>query len=296
MRLIDAFREIGPIMVEMNRSEISRMQSAARLILATLDELVQRELRGRDFSAADRDAVTQDIAFRLVRSGPRGVRPGDPDHDGGVRGWLTFAVRNGARDIWRRRARFRQPGRPGDLDRGGDPLDRLPADDSVGDEAMTTAIDKGRAAAILAAARKYLFAVLVPSVVARKDARSPRAGQRFQAAFLELRRAVRDEVDVNALAAESLRADGFEVTGERLSRRRAALDKRYQRVREALLDRVEREERAGEIDALTARAMVALVQEELYLQRRSDAVVQRAAAGKSPRQRRRHDSGSWGPS
>jgi hypothetical protein len=113
---------------------------------------------------------------------------------------------------------------------------------------------------------------------------------------MELRRAVKDEIDVNALAADSLRADGFDVTDERLSRRRAALDKRYQRVREACLDGIESDELAGHINANEARAMVVLVQQELYLQRRSDSIARRVDPGTGRRRRTRVDSGTWGPS
>lgn len=281
MRLVDAFCDIQPVGPDAPAAKRDRLQTAARILLQELEDLARREMRSSDFSAADRDTVVQTVAYRLVKAGPRGRREGDPQRDGEVRGWLSIAVRNASRDLIRRRARFAWPTMDRDSRQPADPVERLRAGEPTDDTPLAEQVDRRRAEALLEQSRRTLYALTVPAIVARKNGRSPGAGDRFKETIDELRRAVRDSLSIEDLARQSLEADGMDVDPSKIAARRAALDKRFQRAREACLEAIDADLRGGAIDEDQVRATRLVLQHELYVQQRSDGVV--AKARRKPR-------------
>jgi DNA-directed RNA polymerase specialized sigma24 family protein len=91
--LLEAFRQCGPLIGEPTTD--AARNTAAETLHRTLNALAA----GIGFDASIREEAIQVVLFRLARSGPRGVRAGDPDSDAAVRGYLKNAVRNAARDL-----------------------------------------------------------------------------------------------------------------------------------------------------------------------------------------------------
>lgn len=277
MNLVDALAQLRPVPAGADGPEQLRLRSAARLLLAALRDVALYELPANRFSASDRDNVIQDVLYRLLRAGPRGQRHGDPTDDSGVRRWLRRAVRNGRNDRWRRQ-RHETTVESGAY--------RRALDHAALAQPTTQPQHLARARALLAAAREHLEDHMLPAIAAMKEHRSPGAGERFSANIGELRQAVLQGVPVSALVERGLQAEGGAVTAARSRSRRAALDKRFQRLREPILAAIEADHTAGVIDTDMRSALLVLVRTELYLQERSDALVHR------PR-RARPDSGGF---
>ena len=90
--LLDAFRSIGPLVGSSQADEV-RDAAAARL-LETLYRLVSPLRMDRGV----KDDVVQVVVTRLCRSGPRGVRAGDPESDEALERYLRRALWNALRD------------------------------------------------------------------------------------------------------------------------------------------------------------------------------------------------------
>ncbi len=273
MELLSAFRELQPVTPGLHPEVRARVRDAARVLFSELHRLAEREFRGRGLNDADRDGVVQTILYRLLQAGPRGVRENDPQSSDAVTGWLTQAVRNAARDVFRKRKRLVHPRGFGEEGHEQDWFAQQPADESVDDGAIIDRLERARAGHAVARARSRLWSVLVPRAVARKERRSPGAGARLHGSLEELRKAVAAGSDVNELARQSLIAEGVDADRKTLGKRRAALDKRFQRAREAVLAMIDEERDRGDIDELIAKALVFVVQEELYMQRRGDSLA-----------------------
>jgi hypothetical protein len=119
LSLLEAFRRCGPLIGEPGAD--ATRNAAAAMLNGALQTLVA----GIGFDASIREEAIQVVLFRLTRSGPRGLRAGDPDTDAAVRGYLKNAVKNAARDLLPRRNMV-----PIDA-AAADPIDRGPMPDEV---------------------------------------------------------------------------------------------------------------------------------------------------------------------
>jgi hypothetical protein len=114
--LLEAFRQCGPLIGE-PATDAAR-NTAAEVLHSALTALVA----GIGFDASIREEAVQVVLFRLARSGPRGVRTGDPDSNAAVRGYLKNAVRNAARDLLPQRTTIPIDGSTTDpIDKGPQP-------------------------------------------------------------------------------------------------------------------------------------------------------------------------------
>lgn len=276
MDLLAAFRQLQPITPGLPAAQRRVVRESASLLFAELHRLAARDVRGFGFSHADRDNIVQTVLYRLLQAGPRGVREHDPQSADAVSGWLTQAVRNAMRDLFRKRKKRVQPRSFSQDGTERDWFAEQPADDSVDDGVLIERLEHRRMADVVRRARTRIWAVLVPRAVARKERRSPGAGARLHLTLEELRSAVLEGVDVGEVARRSLVAEGIAPISRVVGKRRAALDKRYQRAREALLAVVDEDVDRGDVNATMGRALVIVVQDELYLQRRKDALVARS--------------------
>ena len=279
MDLLAAFRQLQPISPGLPSPQRRVVREAASLLFAELHRLAARDVRGFGFSDADRDNIVQTVLYRLLQAGPRGVREHDPQSADAVSGWLTQAVRNAMRDLFRKRKKRVQPRSFGKDGVERDWFAEQPADDSVDDGVAIERLEGRRAAEVVQQARTRLWAVLVPRAVARKERRSPGAGARLLLTLEDLREAVAAELDVNEIARRSLVAGGIAVTPPGLTKRRSALDKRFQRAREALLSVIDEDADRGDVASFVGQAMLLVLQDELYLQRRKDSLVARDRPG-----------------
>jgi hypothetical protein len=98
MSLLEAFRLLGP--VGDDPAEDAGREEAARVLLAEVQSICRRM---RSFREGDLEDASGELMKRLVRRGPRGIRPYDPASDSEVRPWLRRALKNNALDILDRR-------------------------------------------------------------------------------------------------------------------------------------------------------------------------------------------------
>ncbi|MCO4761534.1 MAG: hypothetical protein KC502_08530 [Myxococcales bacterium] len=292
MDLLAAFRQLQPLTAKLSPADRRLVQRSAQLLFAELHRLAGREVRGFGFSEADRDNVVQTILYRMVAAGPRGVREHDPQSADAVSGWLTQAVRNAMRDMFRKRKHFAQPRSIGTDGKERDWFAQQPADDSVDDGLLVDRLERRRMAEVIKRARTRLWAVLVPRAVSRKERRSAGAGARLHLTLEELRGAVAEGIDVGEVARRALIAEGNEPIKRVLGKRRTALDKRFQRAREALLAVIDEDVDRGDVDEVMGRALVLVVQDELYMQRRKDSLAARGRKAQ-PIPGPRSSSGGW---
>ncbi len=276
MDLLAAFRQLQPLTPGLPESHRRVVSEAAQLLFAELHRIAGRDVRGFGFSEADRDNVVQTVLYRMLQSGPRGVREHDPQSADAVCGWLTQAVRNAMRDLFRKRKHVVQPRSVGKDGQEHDWFAQQPSDDSVDDGLIVERLERRRASEVVQRARVRLWTVLVPRAVARKERRSPGAGGRLHVTLEELRAAVAEGLDVGEVARRSLVAEGIPAVAPALGKRRTALDKRYQRAREAMLAVIDEDADSGAVVALVGKAMVLVMQDELYLQRRENSLVARS--------------------
>src|SRR5687768_9564738 len=104
MTLLEAFREIGPRSTDAVITD-RRSDAAATLLIE-----LRRISRDPNYGP---DAIST-VLFNLVRSGPRGVRTGDPDSDESVKAFLIVAYGNATRTMARTAARRRESDAPVD--------------------------------------------------------------------------------------------------------------------------------------------------------------------------------------
>jgi DNA-directed RNA polymerase specialized sigma24 family protein len=160
MILLEAFRECAPLVSD---SECDAVRSNAwTLLYEELKNLCRRVSGPRE----DLDDAVAIVAIRLQQSGPRGIRPGDPDSDARVRGYLVNALKNAVHDL---RAPADQENIEAD-DRGVSRFRDLNSPDPE-EEAMTAQRLREEEAA-----RRKLFDEIVPAVAG--DLRSD-AGEEF---------------------------------------------------------------------------------------------------------------------
>lgn len=271
MDLVAAFRSLQPIGAHLGATERRDAQNAARVLYGTLTRLAQRELRRSDFGDDDRDSVVSTVLYRMVAQGPRGARAGDPTDEDGVTGWLVTAVRNAGRDLQRGRRRHRSLD---EVNENGQSLgERLRVDDRSAEEVQQQASAAQQQDAALDKAGRVLHAVVIPRAVRNKERKAEGAGARLHVTLVELRAAAMAENDVASLAEAELRAAGQPFDKKELGKRRAALDKRFQRAREAVLAEVEAMREEGLLDAALHAALGVRIQAELYLQKRKDSLL-----------------------
>lgn len=271
MDLVEAFRTLQPIGPHLPAAQQRAAQESARVLYGLLARLAQRELRRSDFGDDERDSVVSTVLFRMVSQGPRGAREGDPSDADGVTGWLCTAIRNAGRDLQRARRNHRSLDAQ---DQDGRTLgERVTADDRAGDDAHYESAAANRREAAVRQAGRVLHAVVIPRAVQSKERKSQGAGERLHVTLVELRAAAMDERDVQELAEAEMKAAGEKIEPRGLARRRAALDKRFQRAREAVLAEVEVMREEGLIDAALYAALGVQIQAELYLQKRKDSLL-----------------------
>jgi len=296
MDLVEAFVSLQPLAPHLSPAEARAARDAARVLHGELVVMSRQQLPGRSFSDDDRDTVVSTVLYRMVKLGPRRGRPGDPTDLSGVRVWLVTAVRNAGRDILRQR----RPTRSLDDDSSSSAaslaaeVSRAMADASGqadrGADGSSVAEQQDQAAREVNLERQahtMLHAVVLPRAVRTKERAAPGAGERLQVTLIELQAAASAGRDVQEIAAAELAQDpAAAATPQALQKRRAAIDKRFQRAREAVLAEIDLMRKEDQInDAMVARLSLA-VQEVLYLQRRRDSVLAnhvRAAAVKRDR-------------
>lgn len=296
MDLVEAFASLQPLAPHLTPAEARSARDGARLLHAELVVLSRQQLPRRSFSDDDRDSVVSTVLYRMVKLGPRRGRPGDPTDLSGVRVWLVTAVRNAGRDILRQR----RPTRSLDEEaaNGGHALaaevsramadatgqsDRGADGSSVAEQQSAAA----REATLEREAHTMLHAIVLPRTIRTKERAAPGAGERLQITLVDLQAAVSAGRDVQEIAAAEVAQDpNADNTPQALQKRRAAIDKRFQRAREAVLAEIDLMRKENQInDAMVARLSLA-VQEVLYLQKRRDSVLAnhvRAAAHKRDR-------------
>lgn len=273
LKLRDAFISLQPIGHRTPVRERTRLQEAGRVMLDAINERARAVMPPGKYSDSDRDTAVQTVLFRLIKAGPRGPRAGDPSSDEGVARWLSRAIRNAMNDQHRRQKRHVQ------------------IDDRVMDKRAHAAhrggsggarrVSERRITDAIAEARARLFSEIIPAVQKRKAGASKAAALRFVANVETLTSAVRSGQTVVHVATTELRAEGVDETDAKrwrksLNTRRTALDKRFQRVREHVIEEIERRREAGLLDRRQRAVLLLLVQQAMYLQRRTDAVITRA--------------------
>jgi len=162
MNLVDAFREIAP--VEGTGAVQARRREAAALIYDALCSLAAKMWQRMDQS--DRDDAASEVLLRMMNNGPRGCREGDPASGAAVRAYLRESVRNGLRDLFRRRKHV-------DMPEGFDPPDTglEPSENAAWREAQRR----------LAGLERQLLGELVPAIASRS-----KGGRAFAASVQQL--------------------------------------------------------------------------------------------------------------
>ncbi len=184
VKLHDAFTTLQPIPVRASTLECLRLQEAARLLLAALNEQARLHMPRSRYSSSDRDTAVQTVMFRVLKSGPRGPRAGDPGDGDGVKRWLGRAIRNAAIDQHRKRRHL--------VVAGSALLDRCAHLDHGHESGGTHRVTQRRLNDALAKARAYLFDHIVAAVARRKRSSSVSAAERFLVNVAVLRGAVRE--------------------------------------------------------------------------------------------------------
>lgn len=296
MDLVEAFVSLQPLAPHLSAAEARAACDAARVLHGELVVLSRQQLPRRSFSDDDRDSVVSTVLYRMVKLGPRRGRPGDPSDLSGVRVWLVTAVRNAGRDILRQR----RPTRSLDDDNANS-ASSLAAEVSRAMADASGQTDRGADGSSVSEqqarevrednlerqAQRMLHAIVLPRAIRSKERVSPGAGERLQVTLVELQSAASAGRDVQEIAAAELAQDPRTIaTPQALQKRRAAIDKRFQRAREAVLAEIDMMRKDDQIDDAMVASLSLAVQEVLYLQRRRDSVLAshvRAAAYKRDR-------------
>ena len=202
MNLVDAFREIGP--VESDDTTVVRRRGAATVIFGELS-LLSQKIWTR-FDVADREDVASRVLFRLMNNGPRGVRHGDPATEAAVRAYLRAALKNGLRDLLRRRKHTEMPE---DFD---------PADPALGPDERASQLEAHTA---LEWAQEEMFNALLPELASRT-----RAGKALIETVQQLRAIAAGRLTVQELVGSECAGDN---TPEAVRRARNRLDQRFSR-------------------------------------------------------------------
>jgi DNA-directed RNA polymerase specialized sigma24 family protein len=228
MNLVDAFREIAPIGgAEATRS---RRQEAAALLYEELHSLAEKTWpQMQDF---DRSDVASEVLLRMMNNGPRGYREDDPATEGAVRAYLRESIRNGLRDLLRRRKRI-------DMPEEFDPVDpgRETAEIAARHEAQRR----------LESLERDLFDRLVPEI-----ASETKAGHAFVQTVQQLRDIREDRLSVEELIASEHGANPGDADRKKARNR---LDQRFSRVFARVHDAIQTRAAVGKLDEDKAWAL-----------------------------------------
>lgn len=104
MKLIDSYRSCAPTIGD--PAVDAPRQDAMATLYGELRRLAPKVAGSMGVDPRCAEDVLATILTRLIQTGPRGVRPGDPTDDQGVRNVLARAIRNGVVSDWRERRRL----------------------------------------------------------------------------------------------------------------------------------------------------------------------------------------------
>ena len=158
-----------------------------------------------------------------MNNGPRGVRADNPSTDAAVRAYLHVAIKNGLRDILRRRGR----------------LDALGDREAIEDSALgpDDQASHAEAKSVLDWAREELFERILPQVASHK-----RGGTAIIETVQQLRAIHAGRLSLNQLITAT---EGTNLSPEDLRRARNRLDQRFSRAFARIHQEIEKLERDG---------------------------------------------------
>jgi DNA-directed RNA polymerase specialized sigma24 family protein len=230
--LLDAFRSIGPLVGSSQADEV-RDAAAARL-LETLYRLVSPLRMDRGV----KDDVVQVVVTRLCRSGPRGVRAGDPESDEALERYLRRALWNALRDRAPRHVTIDWDAIQGML---------------ISNEPSPAAVFEGKARQTRLDETRALLGRVIDDAVGDLGAR---AATGFRAAVAQLTAIADGREDLDAILETEMAATAAPAP-PKVARDR--LYKRYQRALEHIGDTIDRQTSEGRLTITQQDALRAAV-------------------------------------
>jgi hypothetical protein len=243
--LLEAFRTFGPLGGFPGENE--RRVAAAKVLLRELQSIAKRPFG----KPANRDDAVSQVLESMLRAGPRGVKPDDPQSDENIRVWLRVA--------WIRKVTG--------LERGGvrfvdlEQVLSILADPQPG---VDVVVDLARLRNEIEAARQQLFGEIVSSLANR--------GQLDARVVDDLRSVAEQHATVNDLVERE--EPGLAKGTPEWRRVRNRIDQRNRRAIKCLIAEIARLDEAENIGWMRFRAL-GLVVAELQVQQKAERAAKR---------------------